>query len=175
MFEIVLESIQPLLNTLVPTFTGLLGLYIGVKLTERSQHSLEKMKQHHQLSMAAIDKRLEAHQGAYSKWWKLANHIFDANLGEMSRDCEKFIVNNCIYLGSDLSTKFKRAINAADLHKILVDRWKTTQTEENAEKVEQNFEKIQSFGDEIQKAVNLPPITVSFDRKLNAFGKTSNS
>ena len=67
LFEIVLESIQPLLNTLVPTFTGLLGLYIGVKLTERSQHSLEKMKQHHQLSMSAIDKRLEVHQGCIFK------------------------------------------------------------------------------------------------------------
>ena len=93
----------------------------------------------------------------------------------MSGDCEKFIVNNCIYLGSDLSIKFKRTINAAVLHKILVDRWKTTRTEENAEKVEQNFGKIQSFGDEIQKAVNLPPITVSFDRELNAFGEKSNS
>ena len=45
-------------------------------ISQQNRLLLEQAKRKHQLSIAALDRRLEAHQQAYSLWWKLSFKIF---------------------------------------------------------------------------------------------------
>lgn len=65
------------------------------------QAMLESMKAEHQLRFVAAERRLAAHQQAFVLWRKLIL-VDDTNAAErreVSRECNDWWTNNCMYLG----------------------------------------------------------------------------
>ncbi len=91
---------------------------------EREEHLEERKHQYsllsewtsrrHQLRMAALERRLEAHQQAYALWWQLLGAVYhEERLGNVVKDCQDWWVKNCLYLDAEARQAFKIAYNAA--------------------------------------------------------------
>jgi hypothetical protein len=119
----------------------------------KNEHAkeLELLKSHNQLRMAAIDKRMQAHQEAFALWRRLFRTADkpdeDGNLTkECVKECDKWWGDNCLYLEPDARVAFIDAFWAA------VNRWPDNDKGSN-------WEKIESAGDVILYAVQLPGLS----------------
>lgn len=72
----------------------------------------EATQRRHQLSMAALDKRLEAHQQAYALWRRLAFLEEKDARFEFFQECEKWWVEHCLYLSPKAEDAFWGAFHA---------------------------------------------------------------
>ena len=125
-------------------------------ISQQNRLLLEQAKRKHQLSIAALDRRLEAHQQAYSLWWKLSFKIFDKDIADMVLECQDWWVKNCIYLDAESRQAFRIAYDAAFRHRRLVDRYRGTS--DGSDKIEENYDTIKNAGDKIVKGVELPSL-----------------
>ncbi len=66
----------------------------------KSQYSviLENIKAKNQLRLAALDKRLQAHQEAFTLWRELFSAIHSPDIGKAVINCQEWWGKNCIYL-----------------------------------------------------------------------------
>ena len=97
-------------------FIGLIGVIIGALFTlfgvcikARYDIFIAKQNYNNQLRLAALDKRLAAHQEAYYRCVKLLNYRHWSNEAErinVSKECESWFFNNCLYLGPESKEKF---------------------------------------------------------------------
>ncbi|WP_108652590.1 hypothetical protein [Dongshaea marina] len=115
------------------------------KVVERS----ESIKAAHQLRFASLDRRLEAHQKAFS----LCRHFAallkeDEARKEMIGICDKWWGENSLYLEPDAREAFLRAVIALRDYPLCGD---------NDVRIEHN-RNINDAPEIIQKAVSLPPI-----------------
>jgi hypothetical protein len=67
----------------------------------------------HQLRLAAIEKRLNTHQQAYSLLLKLYAVSTYQDQEQLFKDCDDFWRNNCLFLTPDARDKFNMAWEAA--------------------------------------------------------------
>jgi hypothetical protein len=122
-------------------------------LSHQNKLIIEQGSRRHQLRLAALDKRLEAHQEAYSLWRELLHTAHDREkIGGMVLKCQEWWENNCLYLDGAVRGAFNKAYIAANIHRDLVD------SHSNAESVRSNWAIIKDAGEVIVKAVELPPI-----------------
>lgn len=73
------------------------------ELEQTNRLLLQQLDQKHQFKLAALDKRLQAHQEAYTLWWNLRNaspHREQAE--EEVLKCQEWWVNNNLYLTKKL-------------------------------------------------------------------------
>ena len=78
---------------------------------------LEDIKSVQSLKLAAIDKRLEAHQKAYSLWIKLVRDTHqEEKINQTVMDCQEWWDANCLYLTSRARIAFKHATICAFDH-----------------------------------------------------------
>jgi hypothetical protein len=114
---------------------------------------LEKLSFTNRLRLAALDRRLETHQKAYTLWRDLLHSVYDQQaIGEKVLFCQKWWEENCIYLEKEAREGFYRAYIAAHGHHQLID------SHTNAEAVKASWAVIKNAGDEILRSVELPPI-----------------
>jgi hypothetical protein len=111
------KEFYELKNGIRATFVQALGgtaILIGLFFTWRNLRVTEK-SQRHQLRLAALDKRLEVHQQAYTLWWKLMGDLEKEGkeVRERAIECEEWWVNNCIYLDGEAGLAFSRACSLA--------------------------------------------------------------
>lgn len=89
---------------------SLIGTIVNVAVTVRCNRSLEMSRQRHQLSLAAIDKRLEVHQKAYALCAELCEVVEESqNEPEVSDavyKCRYWWAENCLYLNKETRQKF---------------------------------------------------------------------
>jgi len=62
---------------------------------------LEEHAHENKLRLAALEKRLEAHQHAYTLWRKLGNSIHEGTLESVYFECEEWWDQNCLYLSPE--------------------------------------------------------------------------
>ena len=123
-------------------------------LSHQNKLILEQGNRRHQLRLAALDRRIEAHQKAYSLWRELLHTAHDkSNIGDVVLKCQDWWENNCLYLEADVREAFNKAYIAANSHREFVEM------HSDAELVKRNWAIIKNAGDVIVKAVELPPIT----------------
>lgn len=113
---------------------------------------LENQKSKTQLSLAAIDKRLEVHQEAFILWRKLFKVVHNVEkMHQIALECMDFWEKNCLYLSEEASNAFVHAVMAAQDHEM----YKETRINED---ITNNWKVISSAGLIITNSVALPSI-----------------
>lgn len=125
-------------------------------ISQQNRLLLEQAKRKHQLSIAALDRRLEAHQNAYALWWKMRSVLHNDKAGSVVIECQDWWVKNCLYLDAEARQAFRDAFHAAFAHRELVDGYRGTS--EGSEIVKENFSKVMEAGERIVKGVDLPSL-----------------
>lgn len=106
-----------------------------------------------QLRLAALDKRLEAHQQAYTLWRKLIGVVYmEDQIHSIVMECQDWWEKNWLYLEVDARVAFPRAyLTAVDHHSLLKSRAQT-------EDIKHSWEIIMLPGKLLVKGVELPSI-----------------
>jgi len=114
---------------------------------------LEELRARHQLRLAAVDRRLQAHQEAFVLWRDLVRVVHKEGVGKAVVDCELWWERNCLYLEPEVRESFVRAYSAANIHRSLLgDR-------SDAEGVQANWREVMQFPDVLFRATRLPTLS----------------
>ena len=113
---------------------------------------LERIKGTQALRMAAAEKRLAAHQDAFSLWRKLFFSVHSDKVHKVVLECQSWWEQNCLYLSAEARDAFNRAYGAAGNHREL------SQDRNNSAELKSNFEVIRSAGDSIVAGAALPSL-----------------
>ena len=137
----------------------------------KSQYAvlLEALKAKHQLRLAAIDRRLEAHQEAFTLWRELLAHTHTEEVGKAVIKCQDWWEKNCLYLEPNVREAFSDAYSAAHTHNALL------QGRSNVELVKENWERITKAGQIILEAAQLPGFTTVEKKELADMEKAKNA
>lgn len=104
-----------------------------------------------QLKLAALDKRLQKHQEAYTLWRKLLFNLRrEEKIGAIIGECQTWWDENCLYLGKEARAAFNTAISLAVDFRHLPG--------EDPKEIQKWFVEIEKAGKKIVEAVNLPPL-----------------
>ena len=132
---------------------GFLGVIVGSTISGVVQLLISNINTKQQLRLAALDKRLQAHQEAYAMWQRL---LFTEGQKKESTqlilDCQDWWNNNCLYLSADARAAFKKAYIAADYLSLPAD------VQAGLEARETDMEYLKRAGEIIVKGVYLPSI-----------------
>lgn len=129
------------------------GLTGAVKAVEhRFAAELEAIRGTHALRAAAIEKRLATHQDAYALWIEIMNNVHEETIGAVGMKCQKWWIQNCLYLSPEAREAFRRSYSAALQHRQYLRAGIAP------EKIEENWEKIMHVGVAIVEGVDLPPL-----------------
>jgi hypothetical protein len=134
------------------------------ELAHQNAILLEQLKAQNQLRFAALDKRLNAHQEAFTLWRRLLSRAHENDIHEVVRECHDWWEKNCLYLEPTARNAFNQAFWSASHHKVLLD----TQFRDDAliESIKRNWAAIQDAGSIIMDAASLPAINDSERQKL---------
>ena len=119
---------------------------------KESSEELANRRINHELSVAALEKRLEVHQQAYSLWVDMKNHPAGSAL-EIYTDCLSFLKNNAIYLTSD-------ALSAFTLATSLLNDCYIAERAGSITILTNHLRMLEEQGEIIRNALNLPDINV---------------
>lgn len=127
---------------------------------------LEALKYRNQLRMAAIDRRLQAHQDGFTLLRELVQHIHGDKLHEMVSRCQTWWEKNCLYLEPEARNAFSNAYFAASVHKTLLHamQWQPPSADDAQKRIDDvatNWARVTSALNVMLEAVALPPLTGS--------------
>jgi hypothetical protein len=128
---------------------------------QENRISLQSRDQTHQLSVAALDKRLTAHQEAYALWWELRGSVNkeDDIVDNVVEKCKDWWAHNNLYLNSKPREAFIKAYCAASRHREVIQTWKNHDNrEDDNRRVEENWDRIERVGQIIEEEMKLPSI-----------------
>lgn len=119
----------------------------------RTEYSflLENLKAKHQMRFAAIDRRLEVHQQAFTLWRQLIQKVHTDEIGGTVIECQRWWEGNCLYLELRAREAFSAAYHAANLHPSLLQN--------NDHETRNNWKVIMDAGDIIVSTAELPGLT----------------
>ncbi len=145
----------------------LLGIFVGAFITLLIQKYDRKDK----IRLAAIEKRLQAHQEAYTLWYELSwvIHSSSSNRIKVITKARNFWVQNLIYLEKNTRREFDVVIQLVDGYSNKLQQRKETADSKEREKIKQDYMKdwnrIMQLAELIQSEVELEPIVI--DLKIN--------
>lgn len=132
------------------------------ELKTKQQVLLEELKAKHQtkhlLRMAAIDRRLMAHQEAFALWRGLSTHSEEVGISVMK--CQEWYENNCLYLEPNVRIAFVEAYSAAHMHREFI------QAGADSKLLKENWANIAKFPNVVFEAVKLPALTETESKSL---------
>jgi len=114
---------------------------------------LEELRARHQLRLAAIERRLQAHQESFTLWRELLGATHQPDVGKVVVKCQSWWEQNCLYLEPEVRQAFVQAYFAAHIHDSF------TKDRTNPEATKQNWREIVQFQEVLFKAVQLPPLS----------------
>lgn len=113
---------------------------------------LEHIRVQQQLRLAAVERRLAAHQEAFTLWRRLIAAAHSEGVHSIVLQCQEWWEKNCLYLGAEARDSFNRAYFAASSHREL------TRARVDAEDVKANWALLMKVGDDIVAGVQLPSL-----------------
>jgi hypothetical protein len=127
----------------------------------RAQYAsgLEQVKSNHQLRVAAIDRRLAAHQEAFALWRRLNQHLDAEDLHVIVTECNDWWTANCLYLEPDARQAFSDAYWGASMYRQLRRTQDINPTHDIGPIVLERLNTIIEAGNRIAKAVELPGLS----------------
>jgi len=127
------------------------------KLVEEAKEpfvtAVENLKGRHQLRMAAVDRRLQAHQEAFTLWREILSTVHTEEIGKTVQKCQTWWEQNCVYLESKVRVGFLDAYSASHGHS------KMLQGRVDAKEIKENWSRITKFPDILFQEVELPSLT----------------
>lgn len=120
----------------------------------------EQFRAQHQLRLAAVERRLEAHQEAYALWSKLMKGPLTDQWGALIAECQHWWSSNCLYLEPDAREAFSDAYFHASL--VLAQMKSGGPIPVTAV----DWAKISGAGERLARAVALPGLTSAEGRVL---------
>lgn len=128
------------------------------------QERLERLNREHAMRMAALEKRLEAHQQAYALWRKLVANVHHRDkVGSVVLECQDWWQNRCLYLDPEARQAFYMAYSSAHQHPSLLS---VERSEEAARMVRENWQNIIGAGAIIVRGAALPPLSTRPEHEL---------
>ena len=121
-------------------------------IAHQNNHLLEQAKGRNQLRLAALDKRLQAHQEAFELWRKMILNVHGEENSKTVLECQDWYNKNCLYLDPESRQAFITAYGAMQIHPSLLH------SRDNIEGIKNNFLTIISAGDVIVRGAELPPL-----------------
>lgn len=144
---------------------GLLGVVVGALISEFSHYQSAREERRHQLRLAALDRRLQAHQEAFSHWRRIMKDIGDpVNIGQTVMDCQEWWDNNCLYLTAEARQAFSHAYMTAHTY----DAIRRTQ---DTQLVQHETDVITRAGKIIVQGVELPTISEGEEKRIQPDAK----
>ena len=117
---------------------------------------IEQLKSQNQLRLAAVDRRLQAHQEAFVHWRRLVAVAHSEEVGKVVMECQTWWEQNALYLEPQVRDAFNRAYHAAAAHRSLVHiQYHDVASLANAN---ENWQLVMAPGDIIMEAVALPAL-----------------
>jgi len=114
---------------------------------------VEESKARHQLRMAALDRRLQAHQEAFALWREILGGTHSEAIGKVVLKCQDWWERNCLYLEPDVREAFVAAYSAANTHNAYVHAHADSQI------ITDNWKTIMRFPEVLFVAIQLPPLS----------------
>lgn len=118
---------------------------------------LERQRAAGQLRLAVAERRFEKHQEAHTLWLRLVGNVYTPNIGDIIVECNKWWLENSLYLDPDARLAFKRSYHCAADHMGLLEG---ERNEDNRQLIQENWRIINDAGPKIADAVNLPRLDV---------------
>ena len=112
---------------------------------------VEKLRARQQLRMAAVDRRLQAHQEAFTHWRSLFSNPLEAGSNVLT--CQAWWERNCLYLEPSVRQAFLVAYSNAQMRDEFV------RVRADSKVITEAWEKVMAFPDTLFNAVQLPPMT----------------
>jgi len=148
MIYLAVKSPQPFLSG----FMGVLGTVLGASISQFALWSISEQEAIDKFRLAAVDKRLEVHQKAFTLWRELMwSTNEEKKLSEEIRKCQLFWKENCLYLDPKSRSSCLSAVNYAALFNMDRDHVKSK------ERIE-IMEEIRKALDDLEIGVGLPAI-----------------
>jgi hypothetical protein len=135
---------------------GVKSLYASQlqELQHRNELLLEELRSKQQLRMAAVEKRLEAHQHAYMLWRRLRSNLHSDDINSIVLECQEWWQGNCLYLEPAAREAFRLAYCFAGDHRSLLARGSGV----SGADVRENYEIIMRAGEALVSGVELPTL-----------------
>ncbi len=96
---------------------GLISLLTGVLLTELSHQQTAYMDRKQQMRLAALDRRLQTHQEAFTRLrWILRDISNSEKIHSTIAECQDWWEENCLYLTPDARKAFATAYLNSNLY-----------------------------------------------------------
>jgi len=163
----ILEEYMFLLTAAVSLFIGaaipIFTLWINVKLKEK----YFRLEMREKLKTVAIEKRLEAHQTAFTFWFQFLEVIHNndneyKSRNDVTKNALTFWQNNSLYLEKETREEFRKVINIVRTYSWDLDMLRSIKNDEEKKKFKKEvFEKWETFMNLykiIQKEVELTPL-----------------
>ena len=136
---------------------GFIGVIIGSAISSITSIVISKENRKGQLAVASLEKRLEAHQTAYSIWRKLISSVHDEEkLNEILMTAQDWWEKDCLYLDPESRGAFRASIFSADIHKDLL---RAPRSKESLKNIKENWATIMKPGETLVEGVYLPSLT----------------
>ena len=118
----------------------------------------EEHSQKNRLKLAALDRRLEIHQEAYTLWWHLLSSVHTDDVGKRVDKCQTWWVEHCVYLGPEVRDAFPDAFHAAHRHRKIL--------RSDRKNAKANWARVERVGRLILKDAGLPGFGFSEEGNL---------
>ena len=121
----------------------------------RLQYStlVEELKARHQLRLAAIDRRLQAHQDAFVHWYELFQVMHTSEVFKVASKCDVWWNENCLYLEPSVREGFLSCCFAARNHESLL------KARSDPKEIKDNWAQIAAFPNLLFAAIKLPGLS----------------
>ncbi|SDD21533.1 hypothetical protein [Halanaerobium congolense] len=129
---------------------GFAGTILGVIITIIVQSIIAKKDRASQFRLAALEKRLEIHQEAYSLWREMFFNLHNESIHDIAYKSQEWWYKNCLYLDPKTREAFKKVtLEVSDFYQL---------NKENKELKRKSFNNIERLGVLIEQGVDLPPV-----------------
>ncbi len=133
-------SLAGILGSILGASVVLVGVFVRARLSGQSLQATYRL--------AAVDKRLKAHQEAFTHWINIYWNVDDRKVVGLVVEAQKWWTKNCIYLDTNSRVKFLDFLNNVhDFSEI-----------SNDEERNQHMAEFYKVGNLILEGVALPPI-----------------
>jgi len=134
---------------------GLIGVAVGALISGFFSYFITETNYKKQLRLAALERRLDTHQKAYSLWWDIRSNIKNENkLDSILKNSIDWWKKNCLFLAPKSRAAFYNCINSAHLYVALTKA--QTSKSEGSKEIRKIWDTIMLPGMTLVEEVNLP-------------------